>query len=499
MKNISKLLIFGFGALLFSCNDAIDIKQPGRLDADAAFETVDDLQAGLFGTLNTFDTTSDIAFGSVFTDELSIGFDSGGQGFADYGFVLNAGSPAAAVFWTRGYRQINSATRLIEASKLITPEAGDVERFNDIVGQAYALRAFAHFELLSYFSTDLTDDNALGVIAVDFVPSVDQKLLRNTNGEVFALINSDLDQASNLLDNSFDPVYVSKDFVTALRARIAIFRGNYPEAATLAQQLVSKYPLANRAEYEGIFNDVDNTEIIFKLERTLNDSYDGQGATGSIAAGGWAGARFAFVDATLDGSPYFEMGRSLFNLLDPDDIRYDVNVAPTSVIDPDYQNSPDPSESDKLVIQKYPGSEGQPLLNDLKVFRSSEMLLILAEARADAGSFNGATNSTASAIKQLRDARFVTPQPLPVYANQTEAFAAVLNERRIELAFEGFRYKDLKRLGERANQGVLKDPVDCEFNGACTLSPTDFRFTMPLPIVEFNANPGLREQQNPGY
>jgi hypothetical protein len=67
------------------------------------------------------------------------------------------------------------------------------------------------------------------------------------------------------------------------------------------------------------------------------------------------------------------------------------------------------------------------------------------------------------------------------------------------LAFEGFRYKDLKRLGERANQGVLKDAVDCEFNGACSLSASDIRFTMPLPIVEFNANPGLREQQNPGY
>jgi hypothetical protein len=300
------------------------------------------------------------------------------------------------------------------------------------------------------------------------------------------------------LDNTFDPLYVSKDFVTALRARIATFRGNYPEAATLAQQLVTKYPLATRAEYEGIFNDVDNTEIIFKLERTLNDNYDGQGATGGISAGGWAGARFAFVDATLDGSPYFEMGRSLFNLLDPADIRYDVNVAPTSVIDPNYLTSADPSESDKLVIQKYPGSGGQPLMNDLKVFRSSEMLLILAEARADAGTFNG-TSSTASLIKQLRDARFGTPQALPVYANQTEAFAAVLNERRIELAFEGFRYKDLKRLGERANQGVLKDAVDCAFNGACSLSASDFRFTMPLPIVEFNANPGLREQQNPGY
>lgn len=499
MKKNNILFIFGLCVLLFSCNDAIDIKQPGRLSADAAFETVDDLEAGIYGVYSQYDLTPEIAFASIFTDELSIGFDNGGQGLADYGFVLNAGSTAPAVFWTGGYAAINAATRLIEASKLIEPDASELSRYNDIVGQAYALRAFAHFYLLSYFSTDLTDDNALGVIAVDFIPSIDQQLLRNTNGEVFTLINSDLTKASSLLSNSFDPLFVGKDFVNALSARIAASRGDYSTAATLAQNLLTKFPLASRAAYEGIFLDSDNSEVIFKLERTRNDVYDGQGVTGSVAASGWAGARFAFVDATLDGSPYFEMGRSLFNLIDPADIRYDVNVAPTSIVDPNYTTSADPSSTDILVIQKYPGSEGQPLMNDLKVFRSSEMLLILAEARADAGTINGASNSTAALIKQLRDARFGTDQPLPNYANQTEAFADILNERRVEFAFEGHRYRDLKRLGARANQGVLKDPIDCALNGACSLPATDFKFTLPLPIVEFNANPGLRAQQNPGY
>ena len=243
-----------------------------------------------------------------------------------------------------------------------------------------------------------------------------------------------------------------------------------------------------------MFLDESDGEVIFKLERTNNDTYDGQGATGSPAAGGWAGARFAFVDATLSGSPYFEMGRSLFNLMDPADVRYDVNVAPTSLIDPDYATNQDPA-TDIIVIQKYPGSEGQPLMNDLKIFRSSEMYLIRAEAAVDQGNLDLA----ASLLKEIRDARFGEETQLRSFANATEAYAAILNERRVELAFEGHRYLDLKRLGGRANQGVLKDPVDCAFNGACTLSATDYRFTLPLPIVEFNANPGLREQQNPGY
>jgi hypothetical protein len=500
MKNYKKIFYFlGLAAMLTACNDAIDIAQPGRLDADAAFENVADLQAGLYGVYDNYDISTEIAFSSIFTDELSIGFDNGGQGLADYGFILNPGSVAPASFWTGAYAAINSANRLIEAAASITPEAGEQAQYNQILGEAYFLRALGHFFLQSYYTTDYEDDNALGVIAVDFVPTIDQQLLRNTNGEVFGLIDADLDRANSLMGNdTSDPTFANKDVVLALRARMAAYRGNYTLAASASQTLLDKYGLANRAQYEGVFLDTDNTEVIFKLERTNNDTYDRQGSTGSAATGGWAGARFAFVDATLAGSPYFEMGRSLFNLLDPTDVRYDVNVAPTSLIDPDYAINDNPA-TDILVIQKYPGSEGQPLMNDLKVFRASEMLLIRAEAYADAGSINGATNSTAALLKQLNDARFGTDTALPVFANETEAFAAILDARRIELAFEGHRYKDLKRLGARANKGVEKDPIDCAFNGACTLSATDFRFTFPLPIVEFNANPGLRAQQNPGY
>ena len=496
MKNLKNLfLIFGVFAGLVACNDAIEIDQPGRLDADAAFQTVADLEAGLFGVYDQFDLSPDIAFQSIFTDELSIGFDNGGQGLADYGFVLNAGSTAPAVFWTNGYDQLNAASRLIEAADIIEIEEGEQTLFNQVLGEAYALRAWGHFILLSYFSTDYTDDSALSIINLDFVPTIDQQLLRNTNGETFALIESDLTQANSLLGNSTDDVTrINKDFIIALRARIAAYRQDYATAASLSEQLIAKYPLANRAEYQAMFLDQSDGEVIFKLERTNNDTYDGQGATGSPAAGGWAGARFAFVDATLSGSPYFEMGRSLFNLMDPADIRYDVNVAPTSLIDPDYEINQNPA-TDILVIQKYPGSEGQPLMNDLKIFRSSEMYLIRAEAAVAQGSLGEA----AELIKEIRDARFGTDTALPSYGSATQAYAAILDERRVELAFEGHRYLDLKRMGSRASQGVLKDAIDCAFNGACTLSADDYRFTMPLPIVEFNANPGLREQQNPGY
>ena len=497
MKNTTNLLSFILVLIgLAGCNDAIDIDQKGRLDAEAAFQSVDDLLAGLYGVYDQFDITPDIAFQSVFTDELAIGFDNGGQGLADYGFVLNASSTAPETFWVNGYSQLNFANRLIEAAENLPEEeiAKDPELYEQVLGEAYALRAWGHFILLSYFSTDYADDSALSIINLDFVPTIDQQLPRNTNGETFALIESDLAKAAGLLNQDLGVKRINADFVTALRARIAAYREDYVAAAGFAQELIAKYPLADRLEYQGMFLDEADGEVIFKLERTNNDNYDDQGATGTPAAGGWAGSCFAFVDATLEGSPYFEMGRSLFNIMDPADVRYEVNVAPSSLIDPEYETNQDPA-LDILVIQKYPGSQDRPLMNDLKVFRVSEMYLIQAEAAVAAGNLGEA----ASLLKEIRDARFGASTPLPALGNQTLAYAAILDERRVELCFEGHRYLDLKRLGTKASKGVAKDAVDCAFNGACSLPADDYRFTLPLPSIEFNGNPGLRTQQNPGY
>ncbi|MDT0557490.1 RagB/SusD family nutrient uptake outer membrane protein [Ichthyenterobacterium sp. W332] len=497
MKKKNNLVVIALLVLLVGCSDSIDIRQPGRLDAENAFSTVTDLQLGLLGVYDQWDLTPEISLSANFCDEVSIGFDSGGQGLALYDFVLNAASDAARDFWVRNYRVNNRATLLIEAAANITPEANEQNQFNSILSQAHAIRAYANLELLTYFSPDPTNDNAPGTPVIDFIPGLDITPSRNTTGELWDYINSDLNLASTLSTEQSNTTFISRDAITAIRARAAITRGDYDTGATLASQLLASYPLANTTQYQLMFLDADNTEVILKLERTQNDNYDGQVNTGSVATGGgWAGSVFAFVDATITGGPYFEMDRSLFNALDPNDIRYTVNVAPTSIINPNYNTDPDPVNTDVIVIQKYQGSEGQPLMNDLKVFRSSEMLLILAEARAAQNNLTAA----ASLIDQLRDARFGSDQPTPSYGSQAEAFGAILDERRIELCFEGHRYKDLKRLGVSGNREISRDLTDCNNqSGACTLSANDYRFTLPIPIIEINANPGIGTEQNPGY
>ena len=497
MKKFTKYFICLLFAGTMSCNDAIDITQPGLLSADAAFQSVADLNSGLLGSYRFLDVSTDIQFNAVFTDEVSIGFDSGGQwlGNGEYGFVLNPQSAASVALWNNSYDALNSVTRLIEAAANIEPTAAEQATYNNILGQAHALRAYTHFKLLSYLSPDLTNAGAPGVIILETTPGIEDRLPRNTTGETLASIDSDLTMAAGLLDPAGNGnTFIGPDFVTALRARIAAYTQDYTTAATLAGQLLANYDLADRAQYEAMWDDNDDTEVIFQLERTINDNYDGQGATGSGFAGGWAGANFAFVNSTIDGSPYGEMSRTLFNIMDPADIRTTVVVDATSIISPDYQNADNFQFDDILVISKYPGSEGQPLMNNLKVFRASEMQLILAEARAANGDLAGA----ATAIQELRDARMGAATPALNFASAAEAFGVILDERRVELCYEGHRWLDLKRLGARANRAIDRDPLDCAINGACNLAISDHRMAaLPIPLVELDANPNI--EQNAGY
>ena len=133
--------------------------------------------------------------------------------------------------------------------------------------------------------------------------------------------------------------------------------------------------------------------------------------------------------------------------------------------------------------------------------RVSEMYLINAEAKA----LSGDTEGAAEMIQSLRNARFGIESQLPNYNGILQtAIEDILRERRLELAFEGHRYLDVKRLGQIAGVGFERAQRDCGQDSheavECNLQATDFRFTFPIPIDELNGNANIsQEDQNPGY
>ena len=491
MKNIFKFIYACLMLSIVSCNDAIEIEQPGRLGAENAFQDVSDLRAGLLGAYNFLDSTNEMGLSAAMTDESHRGKDNGGQNNDEQNFNLTSSNGYVSGIWGSNYGAIGMANRVIQAAATIDPSE-DQDEYDNILGQAHAIRAYAHFQILTYFSPDYTDDSALaGLLVTSPAEDIFESRARSTNGEFYTAISADLQMASDLINASEGINFMGADFVTALRARMSAYKGDYAMADTYAASLLVDYPIATKAQYTAMFEDTDFTEVIFSLQRSIGDSYDGQGTEG----GGWAGSLFAFVDATASGGPFMEMSRAVFNILDgTDDVRLtrNLNVAESS-IDTDYQNNDNYLNDDVLLVFKYPGGT-QPLLNDLKVFRSSEMLLIRAEAAADANDFAAA----AAFLKELRDARYGTAQALPSFNTQEDAFKGVLEERRLELLFEGHRWVDLKRLGSRSGPfGTINRDAKESENLADDILTSDYRFTLPIPLAETTANSGV--VQNNGY
>ena len=143
-----------------------------------------------------------------------------------------------------------------------------------------------------------------------------------------------------------------------------------------------------------------------------------------------------------------------------------------------------------ILINKYAGTTyGTPteLLADGKVFRTGEMYLIRAEARAETNDLTGA----AADLNALRAAR-INNYTNASFSSKGDLITAIMNERFKELPFEGHRFFDAKR----RNLPIIRLAADAQ-NNKITLESGNFRFLLPIPNSEIQANPLM--VQNPGY
>ena len=237
---------------------------------------------------------------------------------------------------------------------------------------------------------------------------------------------------------------------------------------------------------------------------------------------------------------YMEIGRSLYNELDKldptyqglplseiikdengedqtvyynrRDVRYLNSVLNGSLIATNYSSlSLDEYKAkDVLLVGKYRGRTAAPLQNDVYVFRFTDMLLALAEKRASEGRLTGPHvagdySSVESIIYNIRLNRNSnmddTLISMPVnFSSVQQAYARILEERRVEFAFEGHRYLDMRRLGIKAGSpGFVRDNMDCASTAACQLEPSSYKLVFPIPSTEMISNPKMAGQQNLGY
>lgn len=467
MKNIFKFKLILLAILtMVSCKDAYEVEPKDEVFEENAFNTVDQLETGLYGVYSGISGSALIDFTSKFVDDLTIAASNRGQGIQVFTWSINSGTNEPESIWNNYYLVINRANRILRAAEGIeaTTEA-EQEKKDRIIAELHAIRGFAHFDLMRLYSASY-EPNAESVPIVDRVWVYEQPA-RNTVAEVAKFISDDFKAAQDLfatLPASTDINRMSSLAVTAYQARLALYTGDLPGAINFSTEVINNSTLAtSQTEYLGIWADEFTSETLWQLART-----PGQGAIGTL-----------FTDT--NGDVFFNVSEEMLNTLNNNDWTDDHRTF--AVLDT--QNF-DPAN---LQVGKYLGSEANPFLNNIKMIRTSEMYLIRAEAYARDNQL-GLASADMETLKNARKDITVTVG----YASKENALADILEERRIELAYEGHRMFDLRRY----DLGVDRLPNDCDnAAGACSLDSGDYRFALPIPQSERFANDNI--SQNPGY
>ena len=375
---------------------------------------------------------------------------------------LTPDNSAIEGIWDDLYTTIGRANTVIEKVPLV--EALDEEERDNIVGEAYFIRALTFHNLLRFWGE--RDEDELGIpLRTETAGSVGEasNITRASTGEVYDQILADLALAESMITQE-ELTRASPGAVKAIEARVRLYREDWAGAEAAAEAVVDMgYELAG--DYADLFDaeGIETTEDILKVAFTAVEY-------------SWHGYYYL---------PYDEGGRgeigptlALVRAFDPGFVVGD----PASFDTPDTRGQYTIGflDDDSFYAKKWPTGIGA---EDVHVIRFAEVLLIKAEAEARQG---GAKLAEAVAtLNPIRVRAGLAPLVLGVdVTTQQEVLDAILHERRLELALEGDRWLDLVR------RGVAQETVGFPASRM-------HQELYPIPLNEIDVVPNM--QQNPGY
>jgi starch-binding outer membrane protein, SusD/RagB family len=482
INNIVKASLLTTTLLLSSCGDVLNIEPTHLLTTTNAFQNLDDVEQHLNGAYqqfqgggyygNSYGVLADMMAEDLYETSESLG---NFRANVDWLYVANDGLVSGA--WISPYGLINDVNLLIVNVDRFKEDVPN--RKNRILGQAYAMRALAHFDLLRYFGQSYDRNSTALGIPIKLKSEVTNPT-RNTVKEVYDQIYADLAKARTQLGSVDKAINTATNRrkldqigVDAIQARVALYAKDYQTAITSATNAInSPLDLATSAGFPTIWSqDAVANEVIWSIAYL-----PGEGRPG--------GNVFFSVNNRLSFRPAPEL-ISLYNT--STDIRYSSYFSKTL----NFSSGPNRTGIDVPIkyLGRSPATDG---VIDFKVFRIAEMYLIRAEARAVSGSDGGDAGAMAD-LNALRASRITG------YVNQnltgSQLKDAIAIERRKELFIEGHRWFDIRRAGLGINRGA-------GFGAPATrasLSAGNFRFVWPIPQDEIIANTAMATQQNPGY
>jgi hypothetical protein len=466
--------VLGFGLTLSGCDVVDDINNPQAITPGQALDNIEGYGALLVQAYDALQAQSH--YGQQFMlvpDALADNIRIPNTSSNRYPAFTENRTGAHLGRWGGHYGAINAMNIIIAGIDDLEDETATQAERDQIKGEAYFMRALNYFDLIrtkAYEPGREVDGWTEGVIIrtepTENLESADFRE-RASNTEVYNLILADLQEAASLLDENerqtnTPSAFVSEAAVKALQARVNLYLRNWEAAEAAAEAALAETSAAlvtadsDGAALVSAWSAVSHPESIFEV--TFTAGTDGAVTNSNASLQSLTDpSRAGFYDAvpTDDLIAAHEAGDARLALYE------DFTVGTEAL----------------QYITKYTGTSAQDV-DRAPVFRVSEMFLILAEARAEQNDASGALD----ALNTLRNAR-----GLGDYSG-SDIVDQVYRERRVELAFEGHRFFDLKRRG-------LDIPKPQQpFN---VLPYTDFRILAPLPQSEVDESPVL--VQNPGY
>jgi tetratricopeptide (TPR) repeat protein len=500
MKRKLILSLIGTLAFTLSCNDNIlDKSNPNEFTPESFYKNGDQIVGGVnavYSSLQSLDLFCREYFflHDMRGDDVASG---GGQLETHRGQLLtgthDASNGVLMQVWRGWYRLIHQANQVIDNAPKATENVTEELKLR-VVGEAKFLRALAYFDLVTVWG---------GVPLMEtYAKAIGEDKPRATADEVYNLIISDLQTAIANLPlkaeyNDSNVGRANKEAAQNLLARVYMQRGQYNLAEPLLAEIINGGAFNDWADVPYIENFREenefNTESLFEVaftEANGGSSWDatGQGTSTEVTFRGQEYGPNAWRNL-IPSTSLMEEYEKVADGDPKDDPRYNDTFY---FIGDEYSNGTKVLENwgwkKYQKIYKADNEDQRSGIN-MRVMRYAEVLLNMAEVQNALGNDDDAIDY----LNEVRSREGVEMPPYPTanypVNSPSEVFRAIIHERRVELAGEQIRNRDILRW--RALGKLPSEPLSYY---------AEKHALAPIPQQEINSNAVLTQaDQNPGW
>jgi len=503
MKNII-IILLGITLCFVECSckkEFLNKTDPTLIGSDVFYKNQSELEQAVNGVYSQLQgiINDQWLFNELPSDNTTVDFnpDDRGQAPSIEAFEfwdVNSGTSNINDMYINYYNALfninNTLAKLKDVATTTIPDSVKAQ----FEGQLKFLRGYYYFELTQYFGDVILITEPLDA------PSKAWDYLREPQAKVYTQIETDLKDALSSLPlqyNSANIGRITKGAALTLLGKVYLTEKKYPDAvSTLIQVLPLGYSLV--PNYADVFDPQkkNGPESVFEVQ------YQGGNDLGE-----WSSFIYTFAPrlskGAVTGWPQSNPGgwniptNDMIATYEPGDLRKNASIG---------LDFTSPITGEVVpYIKKYdhPHTIYGRTDDDWPVLRYSDVLLMLAEA------INEQTGPTSEAYGYLNQVRQRAGLPAVSGLDKQSFHDKVLHERRVELAFENWRWFDLKRTKtpeeltqffnaygatEKANPTASRQGIPYS-SGDYIFQP--FEGLYPIPSGEILINSKLT--QNPGY